>query len=208
MGKHRIILSPGHGGINPATGKYVTSGKRSFHPVDGAVYYEGVENRLIAKEWAKILRNNGYEVVFTVDPDDFRDVSLSERVRIANKFHAEKPSLLFPIHSNGVTSPHAHGHEVFTSPGETNSDHLAKFWIQEFESSFPDIHIRKDLTDGFPDKEANFTEIIQTHCPAVYLELLFHTNDKEVRILRDWKFRLQTGLAMVRAIKSYERWSK
>jgi N-acetylmuramoyl-L-alanine amidase len=126
-------------------------------------------------------------------------------VRIANKLHAEKPSLLIPIHSNGVTNPTAHGHEVFTSPGETNSDQLATFWVEEFESTFPNIHVRKDTTDNDPDKEANFTELTQTACPAIYLELLFHTNDAEVRILRDWKFRLQTGLALMRAIKSYER---
>lgn len=206
MGKHRIILDPGHGGVNPSTGEYVTPGKRSFHPVDGAVYFEGEEMRAFACTWEHILKKAGYEVVFTVKPNDFRDVSVSERIRIANAFHAQKPSILIPIHSNAADSPTAHGHEVFTSPGVTNSDYLARFWMEEFEKAFPNIHIRKNCSNGFCDKEANFGLLTKTKCVAIYLELLFHTNDAEVRILRSQDFKDKTGQALLNAIKKYEQW--
>ncbi|WP_107039961.1 N-acetylmuramoyl-L-alanine amidase family protein [Brumimicrobium mesophilum] len=206
MGKHRIILDPGHGGVNPSTGQYVTPGKRSFHPVDGAVYYEGEIMRAYACTWANILRNAGYEVVFTVEPTDYTDVSLNERIRKVNTFHAQKKSILVPIHSNGVRNPTAHGHEVFTSPGVTNSDQLATFWIEEFEAMFPNIHVRKDFSDGYPDKEANFMMLTLSNCVAIYLELLFHTNDAEVRILRSQEFKEKTGQALLRAIIKYEQW--
>jgi hypothetical protein len=40
----RIGLDAGHGGLK--NGVYQTAGKRSNHPVDGEVFYEGVNNRL------------------------------------------------------------------------------------------------------------------------------------------------------------------
>jgi len=206
MGKHRIILDPAHGGVNPLTGQYVTPGKRSFHPVDGAVYFEGEEMRAYACTWSQIFRKAGYEVVFTVDPNDPKDIALSQRVRKVNAFHAQKKSIVFPIHSNAATSPQAHGHEVFTSPGVTNSDQLATFWLEEFKVSQPQIHVRKDLTDGDGDKESRFAMLTQTNCVAVYLEMLFHTNDVEVRILRSQTFKEETGQALLRAVKKYEQW--
>lgn len=208
MEKHTIILDPGHGGIDPRAGKYVTAGKRSFHPVDGAVYYEGVEMRKFAKVWGQILETAGYDVQFTVNPNDYRDVPLSERSRIVNRIAADKKCLLFPIHSNAANDPTAHGHEVFTSRGITHSDYISKFWINEMEKCFPGIKMRKDCIDGFPDKEAGFHMIKKTICPALYIELLFHTNDAEVRILRSEGFKRATGNVLLATIKRYEEWLK
>ena len=44
----KFIFDTGHGGIDPITGKYVTAGKRMVK--DDVTFYEGVNNRLIAKE--------------------------------------------------------------------------------------------------------------------------------------------------------------
>jgi hypothetical protein len=85
----KILLDPGHGGWDGE--KYVTPGKRSLHPVDGSWYYEGVENRKIALMWSDILEKHGHDVYFTVDPDDCRDISLTERVKIAD---ALRPDLM------------------------------------------------------------------------------------------------------------------
>lgn len=211
MSKLRVILDAGHGGINPTTGQYVTSGKRSLKPVDGAVYYEGVGNRVFAQVWAKVLEAAGYDVQYTVDPTEWKDIPLSTRARRVNELHAQKPSVLVSIHSNAAHSNLASGHEVFTSPGITVSDTLAKYWVQEFEKGFPtkyfDIRMRKDMRDGFPDKEAAFTMLTRTNCPAILIELLFHTNDAEVRLLRSKTFQEKTANALLRAIKEFEKWS-
>ena len=69
-----VILDPGHGGMDPETKKYVTPGKRSNHPVDDQIFYEGVNNRITAKEWGTILQNLGFKVEFTVTPDNYRDI--------------------------------------------------------------------------------------------------------------------------------------
>lgn len=213
MEKLTIILDFGHGGINPSTGQYVTSGKRSRHAVDGSVFYEGHEMRIIGREWVNILQNLGHNVLCVVEPDDWRDVPLSERARIINELHLLHPNaVVISLHSNADsdTSPRkgqARGHEVWTSPGITPSDHLAKFWIDEFKkSSFGNIPIRKDLSDGFPDKEAAFTILQRTTPPAILIELGFHTNDEDVRMMRSWDFRLKTALAADRAVKQFAQW--
>lgn len=214
MQKLNIILDPGHGGIDPQTGLYVTSGKRSRHEVDGSYFYEGHEMRKYVKEWRKLFINAGYSVSVTVDPDDHRDVSLKQRVIEANTLHGSIPSVLISIHSNADSdsSPRkgqARGKEVFTSPGLTPSDHLAKFYVEEFEGgSFKHVKFRKDMSDGFPDKEAAFYMLTQTKCPAILIELGFHTNDEDVRLMRQWDYRLKTGLAAVRAVQRFEKWNQ
>jgi N-acetylmuramoyl-L-alanine amidase len=215
VSKLRVIIDPGHGGINPQTGQYVTSGKRSRHPVDGEVYFEGQVMRVYAKEFRKVLETAGYEVVFTVDPDDWRDVSLRERSDIAKRLHKEKPSVLVSLHTNADSdsAPNrgvANGHEVYTSPGVDDSDFLAKYWIEFFELIYKgEVRIRKDERDGFPDKEARFHMLTQTRpMPAILIEFLFHTNDSDVRRLRDWHFRLQCAIAFRRALDKFQEYLK
>lgn len=197
----RIGIDMGHGGVDPKTGKYVTSGKRSNHPVDGKVFYEGVNNRSYGKEWAELLEKHGHEVVFITDPNDFVDVPLSTRVTIAN---SKDLDLLVSIHSNAARDSKARGHEVFTSPGETKSDLFAEEWGKEFIDTLPDIKYRFGQGKAY-DKEELFTIITKTHCPAILIELEFHTNDDAVRLMRSWDFRLKTGLCLCRAVANYEK---
>ena len=191
----RIGIDAGHGGLK--NGVYQTKGKRSLHPVDGEVFYEGVNNRLYAKEWGALLEKYGHEVVYIVDPDDPTDVPLSTRVTIAN---SKDLDLLVSIHSNGAKSSKARGHEVFTSIGETKSDEYAEAWGKEFIDTFPDITYRFGQGKAH-DKEAKFTMVTATKCPAILIELEFHTNDDAVRLMRSWDFRLKTGLCLCRALK-------
>jgi len=203
MNKPIIILDPGHGGINPLTKKYVTAGKRSLHEVDGSFYYEGVGNRVFAREWAKILKTHGYHVEFTVDPDNWKDVPLYKRTKKANEIAAKNDAILFSIHSNGAKSSLARGVEAFTYFGKSKSDKIADALLKNFSERFPNIPLRTDLTDGDLDKEANFAMIRETSCPAILLEMAFHTNDDDVRMLRDWNYRLQTGIVLVNTLNQY-----
>jgi len=191
----RIGLDSGHGGLK--NGVYQTAGKRSLYPVDGEVFYEGVNNRLYAKEWGDVLTKLGHEVVYIVDPNDPADVPLATRVTIAN---AKDLDLLVSIHSNAAADPKARGHEVFTSIGETKSDEYAKAWGMEFKETFPSIKYRHGKK-GKLDKEAAFTIITKTNCPAILIELEFHTNDEAVRLMRGWEFRFKTGLCLNRALR-------
>ena len=209
-----VIIDPGHGGLNEK-GEYVTTGKRSRHPVDGEMWYEGHEMRKYAKHWAKVLRNLGYDVAFTVHPDNYKDTPLAERVALANSICKDpKNCVLLSLHTNADSdkSPRpgqAHGKEVYTSPGVTLSDYLAKFYIEEFKkSSYGDFRLRKDMSDGFPDKEANFFMVRRTSMPAILIEFGFHTNDDDVRVMRDWSYCHFTVIAMYKALKRYQKFLK
>lgn len=200
----RIGLDAGHGGLK--NGIYQTKGKRSNHPVDGEWFYEGVNNRIYAKHWAQLLEKYGNEVVFITDPNDYVDVPLTERVRIANSLNLD---LLVSIHSNAASSSNARGHEVFTSPGETKADIFAKYWGDEFKSTFPDIAYRHGKS-GANDKEELFTIIagnrhIKPNYEGILIELEFHTNDDAVRLMRGWDFRFRTGLCLCRAIEKAKK---
>lgn len=202
-----VLIIPGHGGWSKELQKYMTDGKRSKHKVDGSFYYEGVENRKIAKEWAGILRNQGFQVKFIVDPDDHRDVPLSERVEIENRLNrsAQGNCVVIEIHSNAASNPSAQGHEVYTAPGESPADPLAQCWHETLHHFYPEMKKRTDNTDGDADKEAYFYTLTRTKSPHILIELGFHTNDDDVRLMRNWKFRLSTGIALGRAITKWHK---
>jgi len=193
-----VILDAGHGGVNPVTNSYVTNGKRSPKWEDDTIYYEGVGNRDIVLRASLLLKAKGIDTVFTVSPDDYVDVSLSKRVKIANKYYLKhnKEAILISVHSNGYKSSSAHGTEVFTSPGETQSDSIATIWMEEFSKLFPDIRQRTDFSDGDIDKEAKFTIIQKTYCPAILIETMFHTNKNECKKLMNPLIRERIALAI------------
>jgi len=197
-----IILDAGHGGINPVTNTYVTNGKRSPVWEDGSVYYEGVGNRDIVKRASILLLEKGIDSVFTVEPNNYKDISLSKRVKIANKHYLKhKKSILISVHSNGYRKRSAHGTEVFTSPGETKSDTIATIWMEEFKNLFPDIKQRVDFDDNDIDKEAKFTIIYKTYCPAILIETMFHTNQHECKQLMNPLIRERIALAICNTVE-------
>lgn len=205
MSKRVYILDPGHGGINPATGQYVTVGKRSPKWPDGSVYYEGVGNREIARLCGAKLKALGIDYVYTVTPTDWKDTSLSVRVARANAVFSTEPAVLISIHSNAAADSSAHGYEVFTSPGQTNSDKYATVLFQEFAEAFPELKGRANLQDGDPDKEELFTMIAGPKCPAMLIETMFHTNPKECKMLLDPKVQDRIAQAIVNAIIEFEK---
>lgn len=183
-----VIVDVGHGGeIN---GVYQTSGKRSPVWEDGTQYFEGVGNRQIGQAAAQYLRHLGWTVLFTVEPNDATDVSLSERIKISNSHFRQYPTAFqISIHSNGFSKETANGYEVFTSKGQTKSDKIASIWIEEQKKAFPDLNNRGH-------KEANFA-MNRVHCPSILIESMFHTNEKECRILMSESGREKIAIAIV-----------
>ena len=51
------------------------------------------------------------------------------------------------------------------------------------EKYLPGMNIRKDITDGDPDKESGFYILKHTKCPAVLTENLFQDNRTDVDFL-------------------------
>lgn len=177
--KYLWILDNGHGGI--IDGVYQTAGKRSPIWDDGTQLFEGEFNRAVVKRIAKYCDKNKIDYINLVDTNE--DVPLSTRVKLANEVYreSEKPCIYISVHANGFSDESADGWEVFTSPGETQSDSIATALYEEAEKEFPRYKMRKDTTDGDVDKESNFYVLIHTAMPAVLSENFFMTNEKECK---------------------------
>jgi len=183
-----VILDCGHSGI--LNGVYQTSGKRSPIWEDGTQYFEGEGNRQIGHAAAQYLRHLGWTVLFTVEPKDPTDVSLSERIKQSNAFYRKHPEAFqISIHSNGFSKPTANGYEVFTSKGQTKSDKIARIWLEQHGKKFPDLNNRGH-------KEANFA-MNRVHCPSILIESMFHTNPEECKILLSREGREKIAIGIV-----------
>lgn len=200
MSKRIYVLDPGHGGVHPSTGKYVTPGKRSSIWPDGTIYYEGQGNREISKLVAKGLAQHGIEYLFTVSPENWEDVGLSARCKIANDIHRQSGhrAILISLHSNASDNASANGYEIFTSPGQTASDGIASIFLEELGHQFPELRNR-----GL--KEEKFTVLTKSNCPAILLESMFHTNENECKILMSDAGKNRIADAIVSAILRIEQ---
>lgn len=171
---YKYLMVPGHGGM--IDGVYQTNGKRKQWP-DGTVLYEGEFNRDIVERIMRWGPRFGLDCVNLVPEQE--DISLSERVRRAIKYHQRgEKCILISVHANAGGG---RGIEVFTSPGQTLSDKVATVFYEKFMEVFPDVHQRTDFTDGDPDKEAEFTVLTKTPMPAILTENFFMDNERECR---------------------------
>ena len=75
----------------------------------------------------------------------------------------------------------ASGWEAWTSVGQTKADKLATCLYNAAERA--GFMIRKDETDGDPDKEGHLYILKHTKCPAVLTENLFQDNKEDVDYL-------------------------
>lgn len=199
--KYIWLFDPGHGGI--VDGQYMTSGKRSPVWDDGTQYFEGVGNRQIVEKLKKKCDDN-YIYNFDVVESNY-DVSLSERVKIANQYHKTLGKCIYvSIHSNGFSKESANGYSVYTSKGETKSDRIAEVFIDNMMECFPDHKLRKDTRDGDKDKEAQFYVLRKTICPAILIENFFMTNFRECKLLMNEAFQNKIVDCHFKSIKQIE----
>ena len=204
MSRRVWLLDPGHGGLNPDTGKYMTSGKRSPKWSDGTQYFEGVGNRDIVKRIVKKCADAGILALDIVN--DWQDVSLSTRVNRANAIYEYyKNAIYVSVHSNGFSKEKAHGYSVYTSPGQTKSDRLADILLGYMELEFPDHKLRKDMSDTDRDKEASFYVLRKTRMPALLSENFFMTNKRECDLLLTEDFRDRIATCHFKMIKKIEK---
>lgn len=182
------IIDAGHGGM--VEGRYVTPGKQ-YRFSDGTVIYEGVVNRAIGKLLADLLKKAGIPYLQTTLETE-TDISLTERVNMANNFYRNNRSCyLISIHSNAASDSSegegnkASGFEIYTSIGLTKSDELANIASKWYKKLFPEFPFRETKTDGgeFRNKEASFVVLTKTICPALLVENLFYDNLDEAKFL-------------------------
>jgi N-acetylmuramoyl-L-alanine amidase len=185
-----IILDFGHGGLDNK-GNYTTAPAKMFKFPNGQIACEGVINRQIGALIEIFLRSHpDLNVVNTVKYSDPRDLSLSQRVAVANKY-PPNDSVFVSIHSNASVQHNASGFSIYTTRGVTKSDQLATSIGQQVRQYFEKLNLplRFDFyTDGDLDKEADFYVLRKTHCPAVLLECLFFDFWDDFVLLKDPTF--------------------
>ena len=201
--KYVWLLDNGHGGI--IDGVYQTPGKRSPIWPDGTQLFEGEFNRAIVDRIVKYCKSNSIDYVNLVDTQE--DVSLSSRTKKANDIYrnSEKPCIYVSVHANGYSSESANGWEVYTSPGETKSDEIAEILFNAAEKEFPTHRMRKDTSDGDPDKESNFYVLVNTAMPAILSENFFMTNEEECKLLLSEEGRDRSAKIHIEMIKEMEK---
>ena len=168
-----ILLDNGHGRETP--------GKRSPKWNDGSQLFEWEFNRRIVNILISMLAER-YVPFEVITPEDI-DISLEERVRRINKYctkYNKDNCLLVSIHANAGGGT---GWEAWTSVGNTQADAYATIFYQEAEEMFKGWKIRKDTTDGDPDKEGNFYILKHSACPAILTENFFMDTEKDCRFI-------------------------
>lgn len=166
-----VILDPGHG--------HTTKGKSSPIWQDGTQLHEWEFNRDVVRRIQRDLKQLGVKSVILVE--EAFDIYLRVRAERANKIAGQFPgSFLVSVHGNAGGGE---GWEVWTSPGETDSDKLAAKLFESAKYYLQGFKMRRDMSDGDPDKEAKFTILTKTRCPAALTENLFYDNEKECRFM-------------------------
>jgi len=178
------IIDAGHGGF--IDGIYTTGNKKKYtftgENQNNLEIFEGVINRQIAQKLIKKLKAE--DIPFhDLTAFDQNDMSLNQRVKEINKIYKkDKSSYLLSIHSNAAapglkgTGTTAHGYEIWTSVGPTDSDEIAEIALQSYKKYLKEFRNR-----GL--KQKNFVVLKRTACPAILVENLFFDNYREAQYL-------------------------
>jgi N-acetylmuramoyl-L-alanine amidase len=217
----RIVIDPGHGGEDP-----------------GAIGPNGTEekkiNLNIAKESAKLLEADGYEVFLTREDDVF--MPLVERTQFANN---KKADIFISIHCNASPKKSSAGYEIYflsekasdpdaeaTAAFENSAINLEKemspkqtrlqelLWsmvVNEFinESSelcsfITEETIRRSKIANRGIRQGGFYVLRGAQMPAILIECAFLTNAQEEVRLRSTKFQKQVCDAIYSGIREYD----
>lgn len=174
-----ICLDAGHGGRDSGT-----SG------TDGTL--EKTVTLDVARRVRDGLRAEGATVVMTRSDDRF--VGLGTRSSICNKAGA---GLFVSIHANGFHEPGVSGFEVYYFDGAPSDD-----GAQLAEAIRAAMHDALETRDRGV-RNADFSVLAATRCPAVLVEVGYLTNPEENARLAQDDYRQRVADALVAAIVSY-----
>lgn len=101
--------------------------------------------------------------------------------------HPTTDTIPISIHVNDAGSDRkwhtATGWSTYTSPGHTESDHLADCLYRAAEKYLPGHKLRTDFSDGDPDLEEPFYILKHTYCPAMLTENGFMNSRESLRFV-------------------------
>jgi N-acetylmuramoyl-L-alanine amidase len=190
-----VIIDSGHG--------FETFGKASPVWDDNTQLFEYEFNRDITKRISRGL--DRYSIKNSVLVPEVIDLSLKVRCDRANRLYEKFPgSFLVSIHGNAGEKPNeGTGWEVWTSPGETESDKIALYLFNSAKEVLKEFKMRSDYIDGDPDKESKFYILKNTNCPAVLTENLFFDNYNDCHYMMSEKGRENIARLHIDGIMNY-----
>ncbi|MGQ9712549.1 MAG: N-acetylmuramoyl-L-alanine amidase [Desulfotomaculales bacterium] len=185
----KIVLDPGHGGSDP-----------------GAIGRAGIRekdvNLAVALECARLLREQGFEVVLTRDAD--YDLDLYKRTEIAN---GEEAAVFVSIHSN--SNPDASKQGVSTYYYAPADDPVLGPQAEQRRQLAQCIQDALVAATGRPDLglyQAKFAVLRTSEMPSALVEIAFLSNVEEENLLSQEWFQKQAANAIAGGIVSYLGW--
>jgi len=186
-----VQIDNGHGSDTP--------GKRSPLWPDGTQIFEWSFNRKIASMVDLGLKR--YKIRTAILVPETTDVPLYLRTARSNRLTLKNKSILISIHANAGGGT---GAEVWTSVGQTKSDDLATIWFNVAQSKSDKLWgMRKDMSDGDPDKEEQFWMLTKTACPAILTENGFMDNKHDCEKMLDPYYQKMIADIHVEAVLAY-----
>ena len=160
---------------------------------------------IVAKLTGDMLEESGqFEISYTRTTDVRLGATLNADLSArAGKATEAKADFFISIHCNSAVDRSAHGLEVYTARGNTRADALATSVISSLEVALPELTARKDMSDGDPDKEANFAVLTQTKMPAILVEIAFISNPTEEKLLTSPEFQKRVARAIADGVLNY-----
>lgn len=192
-----VILDPGHG--EDVAGKRSPDGKLREYK-----WARDTMAMLVDK-----FKAIGVQTYDTTQGSEY-EPGLSVRTIRANtiaKTYKTKTCVFVSIHCNaaghGKEWMNARGWCCFTTRGKTKSDKLADCIYAEAEKTFEGMKIRKDMSDGDADHEANFYVIKHTTMPAVLVENFFQDNKEDFEFLMSEEGHVKCADVMFNGVCKY-----
>lgn len=148
-------------------------------------------NRKVVKAVREILSDYGIKTYLTYPLEAEYDMSLTKRAEKANEIARKNGAgntLFISVHANASKNGEwgtAKGWSIWTTKGQNNSDKYAEKFVKQAEIECAKVNrrVRKDLSDGDSDYEADFTVIKKTICPSVLVENFFYDTKEEMEWL-------------------------
>jgi N-acetylmuramoyl-L-alanine amidase len=161
-----VVIDPGHGGKDPGA---------SAH---------GLAEKDVVLQISKKMNDYFGEykgVTVSLTRWDDRYLDLNERADFAN---ARNCDLFLSIHINSASSSQAEGFETYIHPDAASK---TKNHQNQLHSTITNYLSRYQIKDR-GKKQANFAVLRNTKMPAILIENLFITNERENQLLKDGKF--------------------
>lgn len=188
--KERIVIDPGHGGVDP--------GKVG---IDDSLEKE--INLAIALKIKEILSKDGYEVILTRETDtglyeendsNKKSADMKARCKIIED---SKADLVVSIHQNSFSQQSVKGAQVFYYEQSPEGEKLAKE-IQMAMQELVDETNNRDVKAN-----SSYYMLLHTPCPTVIVECGFLSNSEEAKLLGTDEYQEKIANAVCHGIEEY-----